>query len=85
MMAKIESTIVHKTDPSDPGDFDVTEAAVEQGLSERRARRRARGAQKAPTKQQVTLRLDPDVVAKFKAGGPGWQGRINDALRNSAG
>jgi len=84
-MAKIASTVVHRADPSDPDDFDVTEAAVELGLSERRARRHARGPQKAPTKQQVTLRLDQDVVAKFKAGGPGWQRRINDALRNAAG
>ena len=40
-----------------------------------------RGAQKAPTKVAVTLRLDPDVVAAFKAGGPGWQTRINQALK----
>lgn len=32
-------------------------------------------------KQQVTLRLDPDVLAKFREGGPGWEGRINAALR----
>ena len=25
-------------------------------------------------KQQVTLRLDPDVIDKFREGGPGWQG-----------
>lgn len=37
------------------------------------------------TKQQVTLRLDPDVLAKFREGGPGWQGRINAALRAAAG
>ena len=36
-------------------------------------------------KQQVTLRLDPDVVEKFRAEGPGWQGRINDALRKAVG
>jgi hypothetical protein len=36
-------------------------------------------------KQQVTLRLDPDVLAKFREGGPGWQGRINAALRAAAG
>ncbi len=36
-------------------------------------------------KQQVTLRLDPDVVEKFRAEGPGWQGRINAALRKAAG
>ncbi len=36
-------------------------------------------------KQQVTLRLDPDVLAKFRGDGPGWQGRINAALRAAAG
>ena len=40
-----------------------------------------RGPQRAPVKQQVTLRLDPDVIAKFRATGPGWQARINAALR----
>ena len=32
-------------------------------------------------KQQVTLRLDPDVIERFRADGPGWQGRMNAALR----
>lgn len=36
-------------------------------------------------KQQVTLRLDPDVIEKFREGGPGWQGRINEVLRKAAG
>ena len=31
----------------------------------------------------VKLRLDQDVVARFKAGGPGWQTRINDTLRKA--
>ncbi|MCC7274776.1 MAG: BrnA antitoxin family protein [Alphaproteobacteria bacterium] len=44
-----------------------------------------RGPQVMPTKQQVTLRLDRDVLARFKAAGPGWQSRINDALRKAAG
>jgi uncharacterized protein (DUF4415 family) len=34
------------------------------------------------TKTQITLRLDADVVAKFKASGSGWQTRINDALKS---
>ena len=34
-------------------------------------------------KRQVTLRLDSDVIAKFREGGPGWQGRINEALRKA--
>ncbi len=44
------------------------------------AYRRSRGPQKAPTKQQVTLRLDQEVVAHFKESGPGWQTRINETL-----
>jgi uncharacterized protein (DUF4415 family) len=40
-----------------------------------------RGPQKAPTKQIVTLRLDRAVVEHFKAGGEGWQTRINDTLK----
>lgn len=34
------------------------------------------------TKTQITLRLDADVVDKFKASGDGWQTRINDALKS---
>ncbi len=39
-----------------------------------------RGAQKTPTKKPVSIRLDPQVIEHFKAGGAGWQSRINDAL-----
>jgi uncharacterized protein (DUF4415 family) len=34
-------------------------------------------------KAQVTLRLDQDVIAKFRASGPGWQSRINEALKKA--
>jgi uncharacterized protein (DUF4415 family) len=37
------------------------------------------------TKVSTTLRLDPDVLAAFKATGPGWQSRINAALRRALG
>jgi uncharacterized protein (DUF4415 family) len=42
---------------------------------------RVRGRQKAPTKKQITLRLDQRVIDHFKARGNGWQSRINDALK----
>ena len=32
-------------------------------------------------KEQVTLRIDQDVLRHFQAEGPGWQDRINAALR----
>jgi uncharacterized protein (DUF4415 family) len=34
-------------------------------------------------KQLVSIRLDKEVVEKFKAAGPGWQTRINAALRRA--
>jgi uncharacterized protein (DUF4415 family) len=36
-------------------------------------------------KEQVTLRIDQDVMDHFRSSGPGWQDRINDALRKAAG
>jgi uncharacterized protein (DUF4415 family) len=35
-------------------------------------------------KAQVTLRLDAHVLNHFKATGPGWQTRINAALKRAA-
>jgi uncharacterized protein (DUF4415 family) len=35
-------------------------------------------------KQAVSLRLDQDVVEHFKRQGPGWQSRMNAALRKQA-
>jgi uncharacterized protein (DUF4415 family) len=43
--------------------------------------RRTRGPNKKPTKEQVAIRFDPEVLRAFRAGGPGWQTRINDALK----
>ena len=46
-------------------------------------RSRGRPVSEAP-KKQVTLRLDQETLAHFKAAGAGWQGRINAALRKAA-
>lgn len=34
-------------------------------------------------KQQITLRLDKSVIDRFRESGPGWQGRINEALKKA--
>jgi len=47
--------------------------------------RRRRGRPKSDKpKQQVTLRIDRDVLEKFRSTGDGWQSRINEALRKAA-
>ena len=43
-----------------------------------------RGRPPGSTKTQVSLRLDKDVIAAFRAQGPGWQSRMNEALRKAA-
>ncbi len=35
-------------------------------------------------KGSINIRLDADVLAHFRATGPGWQSRINAALRKAA-
>ncbi len=44
-----------------------------------------RGRPPGSTKTQVSLRLDKEVIAAFRAQGPGWQSRMNEALRKAAG
>jgi uncharacterized protein (DUF4415 family) len=46
---------------------------------------RGRGPQKEPTKVAVSLRLTREVIERFKAGGPGWQTRIDKALKKAVG
>ena len=43
--------------------------------------RRGRPPSKAP-KEAVSIRLSPDVLGHFRAGGRGWQTRVNEALRD---
>lgn len=44
--------------------------------------RRQRGRPAGSDKVSTTIRLDQDVLTAFRAGGPGWQTRMNAALRD---
>jgi uncharacterized protein (DUF4415 family) len=68
--AAIAAGIAQDPDTYEPSDLEL-------GMMRRPGRPLGSG-----TKTQITLRLDADVVAKFKASGSGWQTRINDALRS---
>lgn len=74
-----DKPVEHETgalyDPNDP-------VAVDAFFDQATVRRRGeRGPQKAPVKERVTLRLSPEVVDYFKAGGSGWQTRLDQALQ----
>jgi uncharacterized protein (DUF4415 family) len=51
---------------------------VRQATAPRRGRPKS-----AAAKQQISVRLDPDVLVALRAAGPGWQSRINDLLRHA--
>src|SRR5947209_2027950 len=55
-------------------------AEVYPNLADAVARRRGRPVSDAP-KVQINLRVDPDVLERYRADGPGWQTRMNAALR----
>ena len=80
-------------DPDSPewteGDFrkakPFREALPELATAIDRAKaRRGRPAMDNP-KQQISVRLDPDIIRYYKATGKGWQARMNDDLRKAAG
>ncbi len=75
-----------------PADFDENPEWTEEnwkravridGLPEslQRILKSGRGAQKAPTKVPVSIRLSQDVADALRATGAGWQGRVDEALR----
>ena len=72
--------------PYDPNDADAARAWLAHADLIRNGkvvRKGKRGPQKAPTKKLVSMRLSAEVIEHFKATGPGWQTRIDEALLES--
>jgi uncharacterized protein (DUF4415 family) len=36
-------------------------------------------------KEPISIRIDAEVLERFRQSGPGWQGRINEILRKAVG
>lgn len=66
------------SDPDDAPDLSAPEWAAK--LAKAKVTR-GRPKVEAP-KVSTTLRLDADIIERFRADGPGWQSRINAALRD---
>lgn len=65
---------------ADEDDRPATTEELQAGVeADRRKRGRPSGSGK---KEQVAIRLDHEVLAAFRAAGPGWQTRINAALHD---
>jgi uncharacterized protein (DUF4415 family) len=73
----------HEVQPAEYEDIpELTDAFFDEAEIRRGDKliRRGRPPIEAP-KKLVSLRLDPDVIERFRATGRGWQSRINAVLR----
>lgn len=67
-------------DGVDEDDRPATAEELQAGIARaRKGRGRPAGS---GSKEQVAIRIDNDVLAAFRAAGPGWQTRMNAALRD---
>jgi uncharacterized protein (DUF4415 family) len=51
----------------------------------KRERGRPKGSVQPETKERVTIRLDRELIGRLRQSGPGWQTRVNEALRKVMG
>jgi uncharacterized protein (DUF4415 family) len=77
MPANKRSTARAWTDPDDAPDLSKPQWKAKLDASPLRRGRPRSDA----TQISTTIRLDREVVDHFRASGPGWQSRINEALR----
>lgn len=83
MTANNEGTESSWTDPDDAPELDDEWFQKADFMIDRKVIRP--GRRPGSSKHLVSLRLDNVVIDHFKAGGPGWQTRMNEALRKAAG
>ncbi len=66
------------------GPYDPNDAAAVFAYWQQATIKRSRGRPAVPVKRPtLNMRVDPDVLAAFKATGPGWQTRINSLLKDA--
>jgi uncharacterized protein (DUF4415 family) len=86
MRAKKRSGSTGWIDPDDAPELTAEMLAEAEVFKGDRFVRRGPGRPKAEvTKEKISVRLDPDVLARLREGGPGWQSRINVVLRKALG
>ena len=64
-------------EPKDDEDSPDATLLMREAIEKRRVGRPAGSG----NKEQVAIRIDKDVLSYFRAGGSGWQTRMNDALK----
>ena len=76
-MVSLRQNKLDGIEPEDDEDSPDATLLMREAIANRRAGRPAGSG----NKEQVAIRFDKDVLSSFRASGPGWQTRMNDALR----
>jgi uncharacterized protein (DUF4415 family) len=79
-----DADITHDADSPATTEADWGQAFTSHSAAELHAEvvRRVRGGNQHPTKEQVSIQYDAEVLAAFRATGRGWQTRMNEALKD---
>ena len=78
-LAKVRAATPYVWDGKSEDDRPLTREEMQAGIE---TYRRQRGRPVGSDKESTTIRFDRDVLAAFRADGPGWQTRMNAALRD---
>jgi uncharacterized protein (DUF4415 family) len=78
-LAKVRAGTPYVWDGKNEDDRPLTREEMQAGID---AYRKQRGRPAGSDKESTTIRFDRDVLAAFRAAGPGWQTRMNAALRD---
>ena len=78
-LARLRATGDFAWDGTDEGDRPLSREEMQAGID---AHRKKRGRPVGALKESTTIRFDRDVLEMFRASGPGWQTRMNAALRD---
>ncbi|MBK5913383.1 BrnA antitoxin family protein [Rhodocyclus purpureus] len=78
-LAELRAKTPYVWDGEDEDERPLTREEMQVGIE---AYRKQRGRPQGSDKESTTIRLDRDILEAFRAGGPGWQTRMNAALRD---
>lgn len=78
-VAKVRAGTPYVWDGKNEDERPLTREEIQAGIE---AYRKQRGRPTGSDKESTTIRFDRDVLAAFRAAGPGWQTRMNAALRD---
>lgn len=70
--------------PTTAADWHGAVKTVDRAQLQAHLKRRVRGAGKKPASEQISLRLPPDVLARWRATGRGWQTRMAQLVATHA-